>query len=87
MCPKNCKVTTSTVKLKGETQVAEGSTVILLFSPIAKSTRKIVNYTWLDFLADIGGIFNQYLYILIMIVFAILRNSILATLFTFKFNH
>ena len=66
MCPKNCKVTTSTVKLKGETQVTEGSTVILLFSPIAKSTRKIVNYTWLDFLADIGGIFNQYLYILLL---------------------
>ena len=58
------------VKLKGETQVAEGSSVILQFSPIAKSTRKIVNYTWLDFLADIGGIFNQYLYILFMIGFS-----------------
>lgn len=54
-CPKNCKVTTSTVKLKGETQTAEGSGVILQFSNLAKSTRKIVNYTWLDFLADIGG--------------------------------
>ena len=59
MCPKNCKVTTSTVTLKGETQLAEGNGIILQFAPFAKSTRKIINYTWLDFLADIGGIFKQ----------------------------
>ena len=55
MCPKNCKVTTSTVTLKGETQLAEGNGIILQFAPFAKSTRKIINYTWPDFLADIGG--------------------------------
>ena len=69
MCPKNCKVTTSTVNLKGETQTAEGNSVILLFSPLAKNTRKIVNYTWLDFLADIGGTISQYISIIICMFF------------------
>ena len=48
------------MRLLGETKMAERNGVFLQFSPLAKSTKKIINYTWADFLADVGGIFIQF---------------------------
>ena len=46
--------------LLGETKLGERNGAILQISPLAKSTKKIINYTWADFLADVGGIFKQF---------------------------
>ena len=48
------------MKLLGETKLGENNGAILQFSPLAKSTKKIITYTWTDFLADVGGTFKQF---------------------------
>ena len=48
------------MRLLGETKLGERNGAILQFSPLAKSTKKIITYTWTDFLADVGGTFKQF---------------------------